>query len=178
MPSANFLTALSFVLDHEGRVDENVPGDPGGATHWGVTQADYNQYRREHGLPILSVFKATEGEVDALYAAHYWAPIHGDTLPYPLALALFDSAVNVGLGRAVVWLQQTLGIEADGAFGPTTLAAAQNYIAKHGAVPLASAILTRRDAYYNTIGAPGKSLHKFLGGWLNRTADLRKAIGS
>lgn len=178
MTSANFLTALEFTLKWEGKVTEDVPGDPGGKTKWGITAADDATYRREHGLPPLDVFRETPDVLSLIYQAHYWSPVHGDALPYPLSLVLFDSAVNVGLGRAVVWLQEVLGVTADGAFGPATLAAAQNYIVHHGAVPLAAAILTRRDAYYNSIGAPGKSLHKFLAGWLARTADLHKTIGA
>lgn len=176
--SANFLTALNFVLKWEGKVNENVPGDPGQATHWGITQDDDNAYRREHGLPIINVFAMTEQETNAVYSAHYWSPIHGDSLPYPLALTLFDSAVNVGLGRAVTWLQKVVGVDPDGQFGPNTLAAVTAYVNAHGTASLCAGILTRRETYYRTIGAPGTSLNKFLKGWLARTADLRKVIGA
>ena len=47
----------------------------------------------------------------------------GDALPPPLALLVFDAAVNNGVGRAAVWLQLAAGAAPDGQLGPRTLAA-------------------------------------------------------
>jgi lysozyme family protein len=178
MAPLGFPTALSFVLDHEGRVCENVPGDPGGATKWGITQADDIEYRQQHGLTPQSVFLETPENISNIYWLHYWRPMHCDELPYPLALCLFDSAVNCGNGRAVCWLQGVVGVLVDGGFGPNTMAGAKAYLIAHGPVALCEGILTRRDAYYMSIGGQGKTLHKFLAGWLSRTQDLRDAIRS
>ena len=49
--------------------------------------------------------------------------MRGDDLPPALALLVFDAAVNNGVARAARWLQQALGVTADGAIGPVTLAA-------------------------------------------------------
>lgn len=38
---------------------------------------------------------------------------------------MFDAAVNSGRRRAVMWLQEAVGAEVDGAIGPRTLAAVQ-----------------------------------------------------
>lgn len=174
----NFDNALSFVLSWEGKVNEDVPGDPGGRTHWGITQADDDAYRREHGMPTHDVFGISPEEVSTLYAAHYWTPLHGDALPYALALPLFDSAVNCGTGRAVCWLQGVLGVTVDGGFGPQTMAAVNTYLAKHPASDLAAGVLVRRRSYYLTIGGAGKPLAKFLPGWLARVSDLAAKVGA
>ena len=171
-----YADALNFVLRWEGTTREDVPGDPGGKTFSGITQADYAAYRKEHGLPALDVFQATGEQIAAIYREHYAVPVHFEELPYNLAVVLFDTAVNCGLGRAVCWLQGVVGVTVDGAFGPKTLAATKYYIAQHSAALLASGVLLRRDSFYRKLGRPGTTLNKFLKGWLNRTAALRKEI--
>lgn len=168
----NFSSALAFTLSWEGKVEEDVPGDPGGKTKWGITQLDYNDYRKQHQLPAADVFQATEAELTAIYKAHYWTPINGDQLVYPVALVLFDTAVNVGLSRVLSWLRAELGIKPSDPW----LFAQQNYVAKHGANQLAQVLISRRSAYYQSIGAEGKPLHKFLNGWLARDAALLKEV--
>jgi lysozyme family protein len=175
-PSQNFSRALNFVLDHEGREVEDVPGDPGGLTKDGITHIDYDQYRREHGLPARSVVAMSPAEELAIYHQHYADPVHFDDLPYVVGLTLFDTAVNTGLGRAIVWLQKELGVDADGGFGPNTLGAANEYITKHGASTLAMGVIARREQYYRDIAAARPALQKFLAGWTNRISDLRIAI--
>ena len=44
-------------------------------------------------------------------------------MPPALALLVFDAAVNNGVGRAIRWLQQALGVSVDGVLGNGTLAA-------------------------------------------------------
>lgn len=96
-----FRTALSFTLKWEGGF-VNHPKDPGGATNYGITQATYDSWRKRQGLPPKPVREITLEEAEAIYRTRYW-----DSLParyaekdLPLALALFDYAVNGGLGAA------------------------------------------------------------------------------
>jgi len=103
-----FEDALAFVLEQEGGLS-NHPLDPGGLTKWGITQATYSSWRKKNGLPPRPVSEMTEEEMRAIYRALYWDPIGGDSLPPPLALAAFDSAVNSGVGRAREWLEQSGG---------------------------------------------------------------------
>lgn len=175
--ATDFERALNFVLDHEGRIFEDVPGDPGGATKDGITHDDYDDFRKEHGLPVHDLRLMTDAEMQEIYTEHYWNPTHAAQFTYPVALALFDTAVNVGTGHTIKWLQTIVGVTPDGGFGPLTLNATKKYIASHSDKALASALMARRSAYYNEIGAPGKTLHKFLKGWLNRVADLKHEVG-
>lgn len=174
--------AIAFTLAHEGKVYENVPGDPGGPTIWGVTWKDADAYLKEHGRPVLlspeGVKDFAEADIMAVYKEHYWNPLQCSRMPTPVDIVLFDTGVNVGIGRAVKFLQASLGIPQDGSPVADALAAVTLYNQKHGANPLAYAILTRRSAYYTNLAAEHPALAKFLTGWINRCNDLHALIGS
>lgn len=98
---ANFDACLAIVLRHEGGYVDH-PRDPGGATNLGVTIGTLSQWLGR---------KATKDEVRALtvekvkpiYKRNYWDAIGGDMLPAGVDLAVFDPAVNSGVGRAKKW---------------------------------------------------------------------------
>lgn len=83
-------------------------------TRYGISAAAYP------GTPIATL---TLDAARAIYRRDYWDKVQGDNLPPPLALLVFDAAVNNGVGRAVRWLQTAAGVTPDGALGPHTLAA-------------------------------------------------------
>ena len=60
-------------------------------------------------------------DATAIYRRDYWNPVHGTDLPPPLALLVFDSAVNQGAGTAVRLLQNAVGVKEDRCVGPVTL---------------------------------------------------------
>ncbi len=169
---------LAFCLAWEGTGYEDVPGDPGGETFSGITHTDYDEWRRENKLPIRSVKFITNDEINAIYKAHYYLPIQGDKLPPVLAWSLFDAGVNVGTNRAIKWLQGVLGVKQDGTMGSISLAAVALYVDKHGAKPLALAVMDRRRAYYANLVDARPSLGKFLDGWNNRCLSLQKKIAT
>lgn len=169
--------AMEFVLDHEGRITEDVPGDPGGPTKWGITQADYNRYRKgKQEMGTKHVFHASKAEIYDIYAKHYWRPYGGDSLSYPLALTLFDSSVNVGNSRVNRWVQEIVGADVDGVFGPKTAKAMANFVKEHGEDTLISGILSRRQAHYERLAENRPSMKKFLKGWMNRLDDLEGEV--
>jgi lysozyme family protein len=59
----------------------------------------------------------------AIFTARYWTPLAGDALPAGLDLMLVDFGWNRGTVTSARLLQQLLGVDADGAIGPDTLAA-------------------------------------------------------
>lgn len=75
--------------------------------------------------PSIDIAALTIDAAKALYKRDFYDRVAGDKLPPPLALIVFDSAVNSGVSRAAKWLQQALGVPADGVIGPATLAAIQ-----------------------------------------------------
>lgn len=121
----HFARCFAFSLDAEGGFTSN-PADPGNwtggkigagecrGTKFGISAAAY---------PDLDIAGLTQADAQAIYRQDYWSKLGGDELPLPLALVAFDAAVNAGVGRAVLWLQQAAGVTADGTFGKITLAA-------------------------------------------------------
>jgi lysozyme family protein len=97
-------------------------GDSGGPTMCGITHVEYDLWRKSHGLPVQDVRKMTHDEGFAIYKNSYWLP-YCPNLPIGLDLQFFDSAVNMGSGRAVKLLQASLGVGVDGDWGPKTTAA-------------------------------------------------------
>ena len=120
-----FDQAFAVVVGHEGGFTKD-PRDPGnwtggavgqGALHgtrWGISAASY---------PALDIAALTANEARVIYRRDYWDRVSGNGLPPPLALLVFDAAVNAGVGRAAKWLQGAAGVKADGVIGPATLGA-------------------------------------------------------
>lgn len=113
--SQDFDKAFDAVVGIEGAY-VNDPNDPGGETKFGITKRTY---------PDLDIKSLTIGQAKDIYAKDFWAPVHGDDLPWPLNLFLFDSAVNQNVAPAVAMLQRALGQKQDGIMGPKTVAAAK-----------------------------------------------------
>lgn len=172
MTSTRFLSSLPFILRREGGY-VNDPDDPGGATNKGVTQKTYNQWRRRQDLSTRDARKLGDEELNDIYESGYWLPPRCDKLQEALDLAQFDTAVNMGPRRAVKMLQSSVGVTADGDFGPITLRAVS-------ASDLGATVIgycDRRETYYRTLAERKPRLSKFLKGWLNRLNSLRSEIG-
>jgi lysozyme family protein len=90
----------------------------------------------------------------------------------PLALVQFDTAVLFGVGGAIKFLQEALGVTSDGDFGPRTEAALKANNNKQTAMK----IIDRRIAFHNKRVAERPSQRIFLKGWLNRANNLRNFI--
>lgn len=168
----SFEKALQFTLKWEGGFS-NDPSDSGGATQKGITQAVYNTHRK--GLPFTPVKNITDEEVTAIYLKDYWIESNCNEMPKELALAVFDTAVNCGVKRAIKILQVCLGLEGkpDGIYGKNTR---QAVIGIRDLKDFVSKYLNERSSYYQRLAEiyPGKG--KFLKGWLNRVEDQRKFI--
>jgi len=146
----------------------NVSGDPGGATKYGITQATLNSLQGK-ALPAVlptNVAQLTEDQAAVIYRAVDWAQIHGDELPGALAALMLNSAVNQGEPTAVLMLQNTLGVHADGVIGPATLAAVKTWRSAY--LPdqtLAEEFVAHVAAHYAALYA---TEGKFELGWFRR----------
>jgi lysozyme family protein len=107
----SFNRAFELVIGHEGGYVDH-PADPGGSTKFGISK---RQYPNED-IPNLTLERAKQ-----LYRRDYWDAIKGDQLPAPLALCLFDMAVNSGVSQAIRTLQRAVDVHVDGILGPGTL---------------------------------------------------------
>lgn len=135
----NFRKSLAFVLQHEGGY-VNDPTDPGGETKWGIS-------KRAH--PQLDIRNLTPEQAAQIYTDEYWGPAGCDSLPFPLCSAVFDTATNVGVSRAVEWMKQSKDVK--------------------------EFLDTRKRYYYSVINKNPPSI-KYLRGWLNRLNDLQKFV--
>jgi len=140
----NWTRARAFIAKWEGGWADN-PADPGGATNKGITIGTFTRWREAKGLPTPTkedLRNITDAETDEIYRKWYWEASGSDKLPWPLALAHFDTAVNAGPGRAKEMLDKS-----GGSF---------------------DAYVGNLLKWYATLG----SFDTFGRGWTNRRADL------
>ena len=166
-----FERAYAFVRQWEGGDSEPRPGDPN-PTSRGLTQATYDWLAATFGWPQQPVFTLTEEQVRTAYAA-LWSQALCNTLPHPLGMVHFDAVVNLGERQAVKLLQLAVGEMADGVMGAKTAAA----IRKADARAAAGEAISQRDRFYTDLAKQRPDKARWLKGWLNRTKDLRKAVG-
>jgi lysozyme family protein len=144
----NFKRSLEFTLKWEGGYS-NDPTDPGGETKWGIS-------KRAH--PDLDIKGLTPERAAEIYATDYWDKAGCDALPYPLCACVFDTAVNLGVGRAKALLGTASQADASG----LKLDALQ--------------YCNRRIETYLGLVKKNPALQKYLRGWLNRVNDLKKLV--
>lgn len=167
---SSFDQAFTIVVGHEGGYDA-TEGDPGNwtggrvgdgqlrGTKFGISAAAY---------PTLDIANLALADAQAIYRRDYWDPVAGDRLDPPLALLVFDAAVNNGRGRAARWLQDAVGAVADGMIGDQTLAAVGAYVAAHGGAALCGEFMAQRLAFMAAL----PSWRLFGLGWARRLCAL------
>lgn len=155
-----------LLLDEGGYVDN--PADPGGETKFGISKRDY---------PNLDIAALTREQARAIYYRDWWQRYRYAELPGPIAVKLFDLAVNIGPEHAARCLQCAVRacgrrIADDGVLGRTTIAAARaaNQLA------LLAALRSEAAGYYRVLAALERGRRadgdrEFLNGWLNRAYE-------
>jgi len=165
--------ALVFTLKWEGGFF-NHPLDPGGPTNFGIIQSRYDQYRKSKGLSRQSVQAITKAEYTEIYDTYYWEPVRAKWLDGTLGLALFDTAVNLGVGGCLRRLQASLGVSMTG----TWTNAISDVIHESDQLEVAINICKLRIAkrYERIKERPDQRV--FLKGWLNRDNALLRKVKS
>ncbi len=157
-----FDRCLGAVLRLEGGYTED-PRDPGGPTNMGVTLSTLSQAL---GRPATraDIQALTPQAVSPIYRALYWTRTQCGDLAAGLDLMVFDAAVNMGPSVAAELLQTALGVGADGAVGPHTLAIAR----KADPAPLVRAMSRLRAERYRRLA----HFDVFGMGWLRRVQTV------
>ena len=163
----NFDTSLAAVLHHEGGF-VNHPSDPGGMTNLGCTKAVWEEWVG-HPVNESDMRNLKPSDVAPLYKAKYWDKVKGDELPAGIDYAVFDAAINSGPGRAAKWLQEVVGVTADGSIGPGTMKAVQSFNGD-----LVAAYMAKRLAFLQSL----TNWKTFGKGWGRRVDDVAAAAGS
>ena len=162
---SNFQTSLILVLKSEGNF-VNHPRDPGGMTNLGVTRNVWKEWVK-HEVDEAEMRSLTPELVTPLYKARYWDACKCDDLPRGVDYVVFDSAVNMGPGRAAKLLQAALGVTADGSIGRATIAAAT----AADPVKLLEAFSQGKEEFYQSLA----TFATFGKGWLNRVTHVQDA---
>lgn len=147
----------------------NDKNDPGGPTNHGITQATLARYR---GRPvsIQEVKDLKKTEAWDIYRSMYWPQVKAGELPSGLDYAVFDFGVNSGPGQAIKTLQRTLGVPADGLFGPVTFSS----IAKADLTKLIPKYCQARLTFMKGL----KKWDYFKNGWTSRVTKVQaKSLG-
>ena len=162
-PKDNFPRCLEFVLKREGGF-VNDPVDNGGMTYKGVCRKYYpnlimwnivdsviadNGSIKDINRHLADSCKVAN-DISNIYRVEYWDKCNCDSFDYPLALCVFDTAVNMGVARAKAFLKQK--------------SEPNEY-------------LCLRAEYYKLIVEKNPKQEKFLKGWLNRIEELKKEVG-
>jgi lysozyme family protein len=135
-----FERALKHTLGIEGDY-VNDPRDSGGATRYGITEAKARAWGYTGPMSQLPLDLAKR-----IYRADFWDIIRLDqvaALSPALALEMFDTGVNCGIGIPVRFLQQSLNalnregvdypdLAVDGVIGQNTLAALGIFLRRRG----------------------------------------------
>lgn len=160
-----YLAWFNWLMPIEGTVFENDKDDPGGATKFGIDQ-------RSH--PKLNIRNLTLEDAKQIYWDETWNFNSADKLPAGVGEVVCRISMNCGQRHAVEWLQVLTGAKVDGSLGPKTIAAANAVNAKK----LTSDLIDRLERYYRNLAAGSAKRAKYLKGWLNAAASLRKFVNA
>lgn len=157
-----------FLKGHHGDYQfaawENVSGDAGGTTKFGIDQ-------RSH--PSRRIQELNSREAVEIYWWSYWVKSNAAHYPFGYGEILCDTKINGGDGpRLLQQGLQDLGadLEVDGEIGEITVKAMMRF-GRAGW----EAFIKRREARYRRL-ARTASRAKFLAGWLDRMRLLRQYI--
>jgi lysozyme family protein len=163
---SNFRRCLDIVLAYEGGYTE-APGDPNGATQFGVSLGTLRDWRQNQALVIDDLKKLARDEACEIYRTRYWNVLRCDDLPTGLDLIVFDFGVDSNTSRSAKALQQVVGAEADGSIGDATLAATKTMLA----ADVVKELSNRRLEYYRSLPDATPSIRVNI----TRTTAVEKA---
>lgn len=188
---ANFDEAYDITLDHEGGYT-NDPVDVGGETYKGVARRYYPDW---HGWEIIDESKCSNNfpnnlrgniklnkMIKTFYKKLYWNLFCGDGIPnQEVANEMFDTGVNMGIGRAVKYLQKGLNvlnrnqknyadIVEDGGFGNNTMNALNQYLSVDDASFLLKVMNILQGMHYIDYMTKSPTQERFARGWLKRVS--------
>lgn len=166
----NWEASLALMLKSEAGF-QNDPDDAGnrladgrrGCTNLGVTQAAWENWVG-HPVSEKEMRALTPEKVSPFYKRKYWDACRCDDLPLGVDYAVFDLAVNGGVGRSAKTLQSAVGATSDGAIGPKTITAVYSYSPEEVVLRFTD----EKIKFYKGLNNP-----KYEKGWLNRAAEVK-----
>ena len=164
--NANFDACLAKLLVHEGGY-VNHPSDPGGMTNLGVTARVWEEWVG-HPVDEKQMRALTPALVAPLYRKKYWDACRANDLVPGLDYAVFDVAVNSGVGRAIKLLQSCVGATPDGGYGSITAALVKK-AEQEDPIRLIELYCAKRLEFLESL----KTFAVFGKGWSRRVAEVK-----
>ncbi len=176
----------AYVCDHD---------DAGGETYMGISRHYHPEWTgwsfvdslkgSDNFESALEGHKQLQASVRRFYRNNYWNRFQGDRIPnQSIADELFDIAVNLGVHRAVVFIQKGLNylnrcgtswrdIVEDGKFGPASMAALQSCLREEQPEYLLIIANVLQGMHYLDYMSRKPSQEKYARGWLKRVRFSR-----
>lgn len=171
---------INEIIEVEGGYVDD-PNDSGGETTFGITIAvarDFGYTGAMRDLPRNLAFR--------IYVARYWDAVRADQifeLSEMVAEEVVDTAVNMGPGRAVRFLQRALNvlntrgkiypdIIADGRIGPITITALRSYLRQRDEDVLCKLLNCLQGAFYIKLAERREKDERFIYGWFKNRVKL------
>ena len=154
-PMSSFEKHMEFIMKWEaGYV--NDPNDTGGETKYGISKRQY---------PNLDIANLTKEDASEIYKRDYWDKCRCDEIPEFMRLAVFDTAVNCGVVKAIMLLQEVINEIIDGIIGKKTI---KNANRASDPKDFLTRYMTGRILYYTKL----KQFERYGKGWIKRSVNL------
>ncbi len=166
--AVTFDKAFDRLIGHEGgySTDRKDPGNWTGGkvglgtlkgTKYGIAANTY---------PSLDIKNLTLAQAKEIYKKDWWDNLGANGLHSAIVFQLWDFAINAGKKRAIMELQQSVGVTADGLIGPKTIAA----VNAHDLNDVLLTLTAERLTFYTSLSA----FPTYGKGWVNRVASNLK----
>jgi len=187
---ADFRKAFDHTMRHEGSYS-NDPDDAGAETYRGISRRFFPDWigwefidkaKLVAGFPASIPDDVLNNVVRTHYKQHFWNRFWGDHIPSQMiAEEMFDTGVNMGVGRAVKYMQTGLNclnrneklyddLVVDGAFGRNTVNALKEYLERDDQKPLLIIMNVLQGMHYIDYMKESPIQEKYARGWLQRVS--------
>lgn len=192
---ANFDEAYLITSKIEGGYS-NDPADPGGETYKGIARnkdpywegwVTVDNYKTQPNFPKnMYNDEMLNNNIKSFYRKKYWDINSLDKFAFqPLANEMYDTGVNMGVGKAAKFLQLTLNvlnkngtiypdITEDGKVGPNTLQALNTCVSRVGAEVVYKILNILQGKHYIDIMVKNPTQERYTLGWLSRVDFIKK----
>lgn len=166
-----FCKAVQFVFQSEGGTNYSSQ-DRGGLTNYGISKKQY---------PHLDIAELTKNDALKIYYTDYWLHTKCYTMQKPLAIAIFDTAVNCGNHSVGVWLQKSINntkpmtlplLVVDGIIGSKTIRTLER--CNQNCVLLK--LIAHRLNRYTRLTAKDPTQKIFIIGWISRVSNMLRIL--
>jgi lysozyme family protein len=192
---ANFYEAYQITKKHEGGY-VNDKDDVGGETYKGISRRYHPSWP---GWRIVDAYKGKSDFLNKIYSdekleelvigfykEHFWdVNLLDEVSSQSVANEMFDTGVNMGVGRAAKFLQKALNVlnkngrlypdlVEDGVIGSGTLRALNACLSYRGDVYIYKVLNILQGMHYVNFMSKSSVQEKFAYGWLDRVDFIKK----